>query len=162
ALAGTVVDAIAGQPIAGASVTIGADVAVADAGGRYALRAPPGSYSVAVARAGYLSRTLNGVTIASGITTTLDAVLTPTLSYAPSVLTRTLAFGQAITDTPGLTLTNKSTVALTATLLEIAGGSTQLAAQKDILVVSSSGSASAIDAITTALAALGYTYDVID
>jgi Subtilase family/Carboxypeptidase regulatory-like domain len=160
ALAGAVVDSIAAQPIAGASVTIGADVAVADAGGRYALRAPPGSYTVAVAKAGYLSGTFNGVTITSGITTTLDAVLTPTLSYAPGVLTRTLTFGQAITDTPGLTLTNNSTVALTATLIEIPGSITQLAAQKDILVVGR-GLVSPIGAITPALAALGYTYDVI-
>ncbi|MFL5800637.1 MAG: carboxypeptidase regulatory-like domain-containing protein, partial [Roseiflexaceae bacterium] len=132
ALAGTVTDSISAQPVAGASVAIGAGTTTTDASGRYAIRAPPGDYTVEVAKIGYLPRALDGVTIASGITTTVDVVLTPTLAYAPNVLTRALNFGQAITDTPGLTLTNYSTVALTATLQELPGGFTPLDAPRDI------------------------------
>jgi hypothetical protein len=122
ALAGTVTEALSTRPVAGASVTIGATTATTDARGRYAVRAPPGSYNVAVAHAGHVARAFGGVAIANGITNTLNVVLTPSLGYAPTVLSRTLTLGQAIVDTHGLTLTNNTAVALTATLLEPPGG----------------------------------------
>ena len=85
-LAGTVVDADTGQPIAGAQVTISGEVdrvRVTAGDGTYAATLPVGEYVVTVSRFGYLERSAD-VTIVEAETRVLDVALTPAPTWRGS------------------------------------------------------------------------------
>jgi hypothetical protein len=162
ALAGEVIDASSGAPIPNARIGIpGNPPIVTGADGRYAARVPPGSYDLIFSKVGYAAASTSGITITSGVTTTYDAQLTPNLGLGTTSLSKTLGFGQAITDTAGLTLTNNASVPMTVTIVEQSGGFAPLAAGKDILLVNRN-SAAANAAASAALTSLGYTFDAVD
>jgi hypothetical protein len=69
-LSGTVTDSSTGQPIPGATVSAGTDVAHADTKGGYSLTVPVGSYDVTTEAFGYATSTAKGVTVADGATLT--------------------------------------------------------------------------------------------
>lgn len=114
ALTGTVSD-VGGGALPGALVTVWAmrrpsapAPALTDAGGRYAVRVPPGSYMVRVVVDGYVSAS-RAVDVAEGATT-CDFILTPAAALSGLVVTRdgrrpvpgaivTISGGRASSDT---------------------------------------------------------------
>jgi len=77
---GTVKDSVTGSPLAGATVSDGTTSVVTDANGVFTLVRPGGSYTLAIAAAGYenSSRTC---AVTAGAVSTLDCPLTP--AHAP-------------------------------------------------------------------------------
>lgn len=75
-LTGTVTDAGTNQPIAGATVSTSVASTTTDAQGRYALTLPADTYDVTVSAFGYATKTINGVVVTDGGTTTLNVALT--------------------------------------------------------------------------------------
>lgn len=78
-IAGRVVDASSGRPLAAARVTIQgiAQGVSTNAEGRYAIDGvQPGARALTIARVGYTSKTITGVTVAAGATVTTDVSLT--------------------------------------------------------------------------------------
>src|SRR5205814_520324 len=75
-IAGTVTNAADGKPIAGATVTAGTASGSTDANGHYDLSVAVGTYDVTAAAYGYQSKTVTGVTVTDGATTTVDFALT--------------------------------------------------------------------------------------
>ncbi|HEY1012113.1 MAG TPA: carboxypeptidase regulatory-like domain-containing protein, partial [Herpetosiphonaceae bacterium] len=95
------------------------------------------------------------------------AALPPPFAVAPGQLARTLAFGQVVTDTRGLTLTNSTTRPLTVTISELSGGSQPLplrvtgAPPPRVLVVNQQA-AQASAAAVSILTGLGYAPEAVD
>ncbi|MER6102671.1 carboxypeptidase regulatory-like domain-containing protein [Streptomyces sp. NPDC001832] len=71
---GTVTDGTA--PLAAAKVTVGDVTAMTDGQGHFTLTVPPGTYDVSASKFGYAGKTVPGVAIADGKTTTEDFALT--------------------------------------------------------------------------------------
>ena len=79
-LVGRITDAISGQPIGGAEISVqGQGRTVADAEGRYRLTLAPGTYDVKISAVGYASLVVNEVKINSQRTTVEDARLRPAI-----------------------------------------------------------------------------------
>ncbi len=76
-IAGRVVDAETGRPLAGAAVeAVGrAAAAETDASGRFALELPSGAHSLVVTSVGYETTRVDGVDVADGATTDLEIAL---------------------------------------------------------------------------------------
>lgn len=82
-LEGTVTDAVTTSPINNAYVQIlsTSETDYSDLSGTYKTGTGiPGSYTVVISRAGYLTKELENVTLTSGVTTILDVALTPLVS----------------------------------------------------------------------------------
>src|SRR5262245_26815958 len=75
-LSGTVTDAGTNQPISGATVSTGNTTTTTDAQGKYSLTLPAATYHVTFSAFGYDSKTVNGVVVTDGGTTTVNAALT--------------------------------------------------------------------------------------
>jgi hypothetical protein len=87
---GTVTDAGSNQPIAGATVATSVASTTTDAQGTYKLTLPVGTYTLTVSAFGYVKKTIPGVDVTDGGTTTVDVALT----RKPSVhVTGTVADG---------------------------------------------------------------------
>ena len=80
-LTGTVTDAANNAPIAGATVSTSVATTTTDAQGKYTLTLPANTYDVSFSAFGYATKTVSGVVITDGGTTTLNAAL----SKKPSV-----------------------------------------------------------------------------
>jgi N-acetylneuraminic acid mutarotase len=76
-IAGTVTDAGDGHPLTAATVTAGTASVVTDTHGHYDLSLPVGTYDVSASAYGYASKTVSGVSVADGATTTTDLALAP-------------------------------------------------------------------------------------
>ena len=76
-VAGTVIDASTGRPLAGAEVDIGSRPVRTSASGTYSLPVPAGSFAVTVSYFGYAPQTATGLTVTSGVTTTRNFALRP-------------------------------------------------------------------------------------
>ncbi len=80
ALVGRITDAISGQPIGGAEVSVqGQGQTVTDTEGRYRLTLAPGTYDVKISAVGYAPLVLNEVKITAQRTTVEDARLRPAI-----------------------------------------------------------------------------------
>jgi hypothetical protein len=73
---GTVTDSSTGDPIAGATVTVGDASGNTDATGHYDVSAPVGTYDVTAAAYGYASKTQSGVNVTDGGSITENFALT--------------------------------------------------------------------------------------
>jgi hypothetical protein len=76
-IAGTVTDAASGQPLASASVSVPVASVLTDAKGHFDLTVPAGTYDVSAAAYAYQPKTVPGVVVTDGATTTTDIALTP-------------------------------------------------------------------------------------
>lgn len=119
-LQGSVSDARSGQPVAASVQAVGDNgVNGTTSGSDYALSLPAGVYAVTASANGYLAETAV-VAIAQGITTTADFTLTPIfgeLTYAPELITVTVPWGGALTET--FTISNSGTGPLTFSLTNV-------------------------------------------
>jgi N-acetylneuraminic acid mutarotase len=75
-ITGTVTDAGTHKPISGATVTSGPVTTTTDDQGKYQMTLPVGSFDLTFSAFGYISKTINGVQVTDGGTTTVDAALT--------------------------------------------------------------------------------------
>ncbi|WP_110519607.1 carboxypeptidase regulatory-like domain-containing protein [Herpetosiphon llansteffanensis] len=156
AVAGIVTNSANGAPVADATVAINNQSVKTKADGSFAIRLEPGSHTLTASKIGFAANSAN-LTITNGVTSTQNLAITPAFGYTPASLTRTVTFGSApITDTVGLTLTNNGTQPFTYTIRERSS-----TASGKILVVQRTSTTSA-SAATTALTALGYTFESID
>jgi uncharacterized membrane protein len=80
-ITGTVTNSSNNQPIAGAAVSTGNSSTTTDSQGHYTLTLPVGSYNLTVSAFGFITKTINGVQVTDGGTTTQNVALDP----APSV-----------------------------------------------------------------------------
>ena len=78
---GTVTDAATSKPLSGAEVDIGSWSATTGNTGQYTIAVPPGRYDVTAKAFGYVTKTVSGVQVTTGQTTTENVALTP----APTV-----------------------------------------------------------------------------
>jgi len=93
-LAGRVTDAESGEPIADVAVEVvggpgsGASPVFSDAGGRFRLGLPPGTYALVLSMLGHETRRIDGIEVLAGETTEVEASLT-TRAFAlnPLVIT---------------------------------------------------------------------------
>src|SRR5258706_4641088 len=76
-VSGTVSDAGNNQPINGATVSTTSATTTTDAQGHYALTLPAGTYDMTFSAFGYTTKTIGGVVITDGGTTTVNAALSP-------------------------------------------------------------------------------------
>jgi N-acetylneuraminic acid mutarotase len=76
-IAGTVTDSSTSKPIAGATVATSTTTTTTDSQGRYDLTLPTGSYDLTDSAFGYQTKTVTGVQVTDGGTTTQNAALTP-------------------------------------------------------------------------------------
>ena len=76
-VSGTVTDASNNQPINGATVSTTTASTTTDAQGHYALTLPVGTYDVTFSAFGYVTKTVTGVVVTNGGTTTVNAAMTP-------------------------------------------------------------------------------------
>lgn len=83
-LSGKVTDSDTGEPLSGATVSAGDNVANSAADGTYTLTAPTGTYDVTVEAFGYASDSASSVEIADGATLTKDFSLDPVPSRTVS------------------------------------------------------------------------------
>ncbi len=74
-ISGTVTDATSNQPITGAVVSAGTANTTTDAQGHYAVTLPVASYDVTFSAFGYTTKTVTGVAVTDGGTTTVNAAL---------------------------------------------------------------------------------------
>ena len=88
-LAGNVVTAATGAPVAGATVTVDGTLnsTVTDANGNFSLNQPAGNYTLTVVKLGFLPETTTAFTLGAGANV---AVGTVKLSVAPSTITGTV------------------------------------------------------------------------
>jgi subtilisin family serine protease len=96
-LEGQVTDALSGDPLAGAEVTVqpsarGQILAITDPNGHYAMTLPADTYDVTASKAGYYSDTAVAVNVQAGMTTTQDFALqpVPAIVVEPQALEATL------------------------------------------------------------------------
>ena len=75
-LSGTVTSTATGNPVAGATVTVGSLSATTGSNGKYSVDVASGSYAVTVNAYGYAAKTVAGVQVTGGQTTTQDFALT--------------------------------------------------------------------------------------
>ncbi|WP_237554580.1 MULTISPECIES: carboxypeptidase regulatory-like domain-containing protein [unclassified Streptomyces] len=83
-LSGTVTDTSTGSPVAGATVTVGGNVAHTGANGTYTLSVPAGTYDITVDAFGYASTTDQAVAVDDGAALTEDFALSPVPSETVS------------------------------------------------------------------------------
>ena len=84
-LSGTITNALNGNPVAGAIVTVGTRTATTNASGQYSIpNAPAGAVTVSTTATGFASRT-DTVTVVAGTTTTFTASLVPQGSLTTGV-----------------------------------------------------------------------------
>jgi hypothetical protein len=114
-LTGQVADALSGDPLAGAEVTVQPSarreiLANTDPNGLYTMTLPTGTYDVTASRAGYYPETAVAVNVQAGMTTTLDFALhpMPAIVVEPQALEATLHPGDATTQTLWVTNTGES------------------------------------------------------
>jgi N-acetylneuraminic acid mutarotase len=116
-IAGTLTDAATGKPLTNAEVDIGTvGKAFTNAAGRYASSVPPGSYQVTAKAFGYTTKTMSGVQVTGGTTTTESVALQalPSVTVSGTV---TDGSGQgwplyasiSVPGTPALTYTSPAT-----------------------------------------------------
>lgn len=153
------------NPIANATVTVapGGATSQTDVNGYFQIfNLTPGYYTATATANLYGPVSISNITVLSS-NVAIRTFLLPTsqLNYSPAALNKTLTIGQIATDTVGLVISNTGLGSLNFTLQEGQGGFMPLRpAAGDLLVVAANGSTAATQAITTALQALGYTYDV--
>jgi len=93
ALAGTVTAAATGNPINGATVSVGTSSTTTDASGQYTIASlAPGTYTANASAAGYVSGSAS-VTLSSGITTTQNFALAASATTTPTSLAAATASG---------------------------------------------------------------------
>jgi hypothetical protein len=114
-LTGQVTDALSGDPLAGAEVTVqpsvrGEILATTDPNGHYTMTLPAGTYDVTASKAGYFSETATAVDVQVGMTTTQDFALQPmpAIVVEPSALEATLYPDDVTTHTLWVTNTGES------------------------------------------------------
>ncbi|NTU62156.1 MAG: carboxypeptidase regulatory-like domain-containing protein [Chloroflexi bacterium] len=153
-------------PIANATVTVataGNPNDQTDANGYFEIfNLTPGVYSATATANLYSAVTLSNIQVLSS-NIAMRTFLLPTsqLNYNPPQLQKTLVLGQVATDTAGLVISNTGVGSLSFALQEQRGGFAPLRPTVgNILVVAANSTAAATTAITQALQALGYTYDV--
>lgn len=152
-------------PVPNATVTItpGGASDQTDANGYFEIfNLTPGTYTATASANLYSSVTITNITVLSS-NIAMRTFLLPTsrLNYDPAALNKTLAFGQVATDTAGLVISNTGLGDLTFALQEARGGFTPLQPSAGNILVVDRSSVSSARAITTALIALGYTYDYV-
>jgi uncharacterized repeat protein (TIGR01451 family) len=109
-LQGTVRDSSTNNPISGAAVQISGGASTStNASGVYTINLAPSTYSVTFSKAGYVSQTVNNVSVTSGATTTQNGALAPvppppSLSIAKTADAATVNSGSPIGFT--VTVTN--------------------------------------------------------
>jgi hypothetical protein len=153
-IAGEVRDAFTDETIAGATVTANGVTVTADSLGRYQIFVPPGTYSVAASKDGYISSAHLGVLVTFGTYTAVDLELNPTnppVSFAP------IADAHTYTATPltnfgtakSLTLVSQSTGSYSAYLRFNVAGLTRAvqSAKVRLYVTSSSDQGGAIHSV---------------
>jgi subtilase family serine protease/N-acetylneuraminic acid mutarotase len=74
-IAGTVTAAATGKPVTGATVTVGSWSVTTSSTGAYSMVVAPGTYTVTVQAFGYAEKTISGVQVTQGQTTTQNAAL---------------------------------------------------------------------------------------
>jgi hypothetical protein len=123
AVQGTVTDAVTGQSLADASLsmtdTMGVWYAPAlEPGGTYSQTAMAETYSLRAAAPGYYPAVVAGVVISDGVVTVQDVALAPraALAVTPAFLTATLAPGEVVSQT--LWLSNTGAISLAYTIYE--------------------------------------------
>ncbi|MHC4766934.1 MAG: carboxypeptidase regulatory-like domain-containing protein, partial [Planctomycetota bacterium] len=84
-LSGTVTNLWTTDPVAGATVTVGADVLVTDDFGDYSGEIPPGTYDVVFAAEYFTSQTVQ-IELVDGVPMTLDAQLVPVAAVVVNVV----------------------------------------------------------------------------
>lgn len=89
-LTGTVTDAATGEPVAGATVSVGTKSSRTDPDGHYDVFAPVGAYDLSVSAFGYQSTTVAEVTVVAGQRVTVDVPLAPS---ATGVISGTVTDG---------------------------------------------------------------------
>ncbi len=154
------------SPVANATVTVdttGSPSDLTDANGYFEIyNLPPGYYTATATANLYSPVTLNNIQVLSS-NVAIRTFLLPTsqLIYAPAQLSKTLSLGQIVTDSAGLVISNTGVGQLNWALQEQRGGfAPSYPAAGQFLVVDRS-SPSAAQAVTTALTALGYSYDYV-
>ena len=123
-----------------------------------------GTYAATVRAPLYATSVVTGVNVISSTITARNFNLaSPALAVTPSALQRSLTFGQTLTETAALTLTNNGSATLSYTLTESAGtvAPPPLVLPRPLLVVQR-GSPTSAQAATQALTALGYSYVLSD
>ncbi|MGQ0600245.1 MAG: S8 family serine peptidase [Anaerolineales bacterium] len=123
-----------------------------------------GTYTATVSAPLYATEVVSNVTLISNTITTRNFTLaSATLGLTPAALQRTLTFGQTLTDTPGLTLTNTGSATLGYTVTETPGtvAPPPLVLTRPVLVVSRASPTAAM-AVTQTLTALGHAYVLSD
>jgi hypothetical protein len=76
-ISGTVINRKTNAAISGAQITAGTGHATTDASGHYSISEPAGTYDLTAAAFGYKSKTISGVQVSNGGTTTQNVTLTP-------------------------------------------------------------------------------------
>jgi hypothetical protein len=86
-LTGKVTDALTGEPLAGAEISLDNGVfAFSSPDGMYLLESPPGVYTASAQAAGYLSETISDLVLLPATTTIQDFALEPLVCPAPDIL----------------------------------------------------------------------------
>ena len=123
-IAGKLTDAATGQPLTHAEVDVGTvGKAFTDAAGQFATSVPPGSYQVTAKAFGYATKTVSGVQVTGGATTTQALALQPLASVTVSgTVTDGSGHGWplytsvSVPGTPALTYTDPTTGRYTLSL----------------------------------------------
>ncbi len=96
-LEGQVTDNSSGAPLFDASIVLDGNTTASDLFGQYATgTASSGTYTVTVARAGYVTQNIPGVSLTAGSTTTLDVALVPSTAFTQTGQVLDQATGAAI------------------------------------------------------------------
>ncbi|MBN3034019.1 MAG: carboxypeptidase regulatory-like domain-containing protein [Bacteroidales bacterium] len=102
---GVVTDATTGNPIQGATVTIGTEMFTTGADGTYTIDIAQGTYNGSAAATGYITQNVTGITVVCGQTTTQDFALTPAQGTVAGTVTSSATGagiqGATLTFTPG-------------------------------------------------------------
>jgi hypothetical protein len=154
-----------GDPVAAADVSVSGptltDTQTDTSGYFEILDLTPGSYTVTATAALYTPVTILNVSVLTSNVAVLSLTLAAArISYAPQSLAQTVTFGDVLTDPQGLVISNTGLGPLTWSWQSFAGGFTPLQPVFDNFLVVNHNAPLAAQAITLALAGLGYTYDV--
>jgi choice-of-anchor B domain-containing protein len=96
-LEGSITDASSGAPLFNANITLDGTTTNSNLFGQYATgTGNGGSYTVTVARSGYVTQNISGVSLTAGSTTTLDVALIPSTAFTQSGQVRDQATGAGI------------------------------------------------------------------
>jgi uncharacterized repeat protein (TIGR02543 family) len=164
ALIGYVKDYYTNLPLANAQVTVqpGGQVTTTNASGYFQVfNLTPGYYTGTASLNLYSPVSIANIQIVTSNLTSVTFLLPRSqLNFAPATLQKTLTLGQVVTDAAGLVISNTGIGALTYDLQEQVGGFTPSHPAAGNILVVAAVSGAQTQAITTALQALGYTYDV--